>query len=89
MLIFTSMFLLLVASAISANHHNKYELRESKDDSLDLLNILQMLSSDPEYQALSNVQKYRILEAMYTMVLNHVTASPPEQVQKRNFLLRR
>ena len=86
---FTCMLVLLLSSVISANHYNKYELSDSNKGSTELVDSLQMLMNDPEYQALNDYEKYRILETIYTMVLKHVIASQPEHDQKRNYFFRK
>ena len=44
-----------------------------RDNGLKLTDVVPMIFSDPEFQAMNSHEQYKLLEAIYTIVLAHVT----------------
>ena len=65
---YTLLALLLVCVCVSA----KNELEEELANSTELIDVLKMILNDPEFLALSKYEQYKILEAVYTIVVNYM-----------------
>ena len=80
------MIVLFVISVISASDMRNDEPREN---GLGLLDIMPMIINDPEFHAMTSQEQYMLLEAMYTLVLNHMNKQMLATNQKRSFFFKK
>ena len=74
---FCCILILLISPAILlASHGSVNQVTDSG-----LTDVLQLILSDPEYQMLSQREKFKLFEALYELVLSHKTA--PKLFRKR------